>query len=243
MQQTLAEAIASMNGGPTTIRGASRTDAGVHALGQRVSFEARNEIPDDGWLRGLGTKLPDDIVAHAISRCASDYDPRFDADQKWYRYLIDLGRFANPIWRHQVWHLGRGRAHSGMRRKDSDRAAELLDLDSMRGAAGALLGTHDFIAFKATSDPREKTERTLHEVRIETPFEGHDRLLAIHVRGNAFLKNMVRIIAGTMVEVGRGRMSVDQVRSLLAGGTRPQAGETAPAKGLCLMRIDLKSLP
>lgn len=243
VQQRLADAVATMNGGPTVIRGASRTDAGVHALGQRASFVATKHIPDDGWLRGLGTRLPDDIVVHSLARCAVDYDPRFDADQKHYRYLVDLGQFSNPLWRHQVWHLGRGRAHSGMRRRDTDRAADLLDLDTMRSAASTLLGTHDFVAFKASSDAREKTTRTLHEVRIETPFEGHERLIAIHVRGDAFLKNMVRIIAGTLVEVGRGRMSVEHVRSLLAGGERPHAGETAPARGLCLMKIELKSIP
>ncbi len=243
IQQALAEAVASMNGGETLIRGASRTDAGVHALGQRAAFRARNNISDDGWLRGLGTKLPRDIVVHAVARCPADYDPRFDAHQKWYRYLVDLGRFPNPLIRGQVWHLGHGRAHTGMRRRNTDRASELLDLDAMRSAASTMHGTHDFIAFKASSDDRENTVRTLHEVRIETPFEGKERLLAIHVRGDAFLKHMVRVIAGTLVEVGRGRMGVEHVRALLAGGARPQAGETAPAQGLCLMRIELKSIP
>ena len=119
-------------------------------------------------------------------------------------------------------------------------AGDYLDVDAMQRAADVLVGTHDFRAFRASSDDRENTERTMRRIEVLAGYQGHPEQLAIEVEGTAFMKNMVRILAGTLVDVGRHRFDVDRVRALLGpAGRRQDAGPTAPAHGLCLVRIDL----
>jgi tRNA pseudouridine38-40 synthase len=238
IQAELEAAIARVTQAPVVTRGAGRTDAGVHAEGQVVAFETERELPPRRWLLALNRYLPDDIAVQAVSECAPGYDPRFDAIDKLYRYLFYLGLGRSPLLRHRAWHLARAGAASDDASIDA-RACQ-LDLAAMREAASALIGTHDFRAFRAADDTRENTQRSLHRVELIEAFHAQPQVLALEVRGSAFMKNMVRIIAGTLIAVGRGRMTPAQVAALLqASAVRSKHSETAPAHGLTLMHVTL----
>lgn len=225
VQGALEEAIVSMAHHPVTTWAASRTDAGVHALGQRVCFASHKEISEDGWFRGLNTCLPRDLSVRAIEACTSDYNPRFDSVKKTYRYLVDCSAGSNPLYRGIAWH----RPWRGG-----------LSLEAMRQAAGFFLGEHDFAAFRSSADQREKTLRLMYKVEIHTNFAEDPSLVCIEICGNAFLHNMVRIMVGTLVEVGMERYDPSHVRSMLDdGASRSAAGQTAPAHGLCLLEVKL----
>jgi len=230
-----------MNGAPADLRAASRTDAGVHALGQVVAFDAARDISPHSWLRGLNSELPESISVRSVEPCDTGYNPRYDARGKHYRYLIQTGTSRDPLMRHRTWYVKPGMFPR--ERMSALDAAGWFELDAMRRAAEAMTGTHDFRAFRASNDVRERTVRTLTEVRVTAGHAGRPEVLAIDVRGTAFLKNMVRIIAGTLLEVGRGRMQASRVPELLTEeAERQDAGMTAPAQGLTLLEITLGRL-
>lgn len=238
VQGELTRAIRELDPDATEPRGASRTDAGVHARGQVVAFDAVRSLPPKGWRMQLNTRLPDDVSVRAIEPVAIGYDPRFDALGKHYRYRIHVGEARDPIRGPHSWHIGPqlGRAERAV----GHAVVDYLDLEAMRAAAAVLVGTHDFRAFRAADDVRLNTIRTIRTLRVDCPFGGDDDAIAIDVIGNAFMKNMVRILAGTLLEVGRGKRTIASVAELLApGADRQDAGRTAPAHGLCLMSIEL----
>ncbi len=238
MQGTLEDAVAGMAGHPVVCRGSGRTDRGVHALGQVAAFDAGRDIAPQGWLRGLNQALPDDVSVRAAEACPPGYEPRFDAIDKTYRYLFLLDDERDPLLRHRAWRLPPRLRHP--ERARAARPADSLDLAAMEDAAARLLGTHDFRAFRAADDERESTSRTLHELRLQPEWASDPRLLAMTVRGSAFMKNMVRILAGTLLEVGRGRMGPAAVEALLGpDGRREKAGPTAPPEGLTLVEVRL----
>lgn len=228
VQGTVERAIEAMNGAPAELRGASRTDAGVHALGQVAAFDPTRAIEPRGWLRGLNASLPDDVAVVGAETCEPGYTPRFDTVDKTYRYLVLRGEVRHPLLRGRAWFLGP--RHGGTS----------LDLPAMRAAAERLCGTHDFRAFRSADDDRENTTRTLHAIDVHDGWGDEPRLVAIEVRGDAFMKNMVRILVGTLVEVGRGRRTPDEVTALLGpSARRDDAGTTAPAHGLTLVSMRL----
>lgn len=225
VQSVLEKAVQSMCGEFQRVRGSGRTDAGVHALGLVVGFDSPRDIPPRGWRLGLNSRLPDDVRVQRAEPCEVGYNPRYDALSKHYRYLLQLAPSANPLLRHRAWHV----AEAGQ-----------LDQDAMGEAAVALTGTHDFRAFRSADDDRPNSTRTLHRLDLVQGFAGDPDLLALDVVGDAFMKNMVRILAGTLVEVGRGRLSAQDVREMLhAGADRSMAGQTAPAHGLTLVSVEL----
>lgn len=225
VQGELERAIARMAGHPVRVRGASRTDSGVHALGQVVAFDVRRAIPARGWMLGLHGHLPPEIRVQQAASCAPGYQPRFDAAGKIYRYLIQTGEAKNPLLRHCAWQLGGGRVPDAAR---------------MRAAAALLAGTHDFRAFRQADDERENSVRTLWRVDVIEGFGSDANLIAIEVEGTAFMKNMVRILAGTLVDVGVGRIALDEVPRMLGPeAQRDFAGQTAPAHGLVLVQVRL----
>ena len=238
IQAELEAAIEHVTQTPVVVRGAGRTDAGVHAEGQIVAFDSERELPARRWLLALNRYLPDDIAVQAVSECAAGYNPRFDALDKLYRYLFYLGLAREPLLRHRAWHLARAGVASPEAELTS-RACQ-LDLPAMRQAARSLVGTHNFGAFRAADDARENAQRTLHRVDLIEAFHDRPHLLALEVQGSAFMKNMVRIIAGTLVAVGRGRLSAADVAALLQPPTaRSKYSETAPAHGLTLVHVTL----
>jgi tRNA pseudouridine38-40 synthase len=216
----LLGAIQAMDPSVSEVRGASRTDAGVHARGQLAAFDSGRDIAPKGWALGLSAHLPREIAVRQAARAPDGCDPRTIAVRKRYRYLVLRDVLRDPFWE--------GRAL---------RFSHQLDIHALRKEARALLGTHDFAAFRSSSDARTNTVRTIEDVRIEH-FASDSRVLAIDVVGNAFMHNMVRIIAGTLLEVARGRLAPGAIDRGLASHSRGDLGMTAPAQGLYLESID-----
>jgi tRNA pseudouridine38-40 synthase len=217
----LHAAIQTMDPEASTLRVCSRTDAGVHARGQYVCFDTNRQISMRGWLLGLTGELPPDIAILSAARISPGFVPRKHALSKTYRYCVLQGTIRDPFWEGRSW-----------------RVFDRLNHTLMRQEAADLLGTHDFRAFRGRSDFRTNTLRSITGVAVQRAAH-HDRLLEITVTGNAFLYHMVRIIAGTLVDVGRGRVSPGAVRRALANSERTTLGMTAPAAGLFLHEIEL----
>jgi tRNA pseudouridine38-40 synthase len=238
IQSELEAAITRVTQTPVVVRGAGRTDAGVHAEGQIVAFDTERDLPPRRWLLAINRYLPDEIAVQAVSECAPGYNPRFDALDKLYRYLFYLGLARAPLLRHRAWHLTRAGSASDLA-EPSSRACT-LDLPAMRETAALMVGTHDFRAFRAGDDVRTNSQRSLHRVELIEAFREQPHVLALEVCGSAFMKNMVRIIAGTLLAVGRGRLSPADVAALLQPtATRSLLSETAPAHGLTLVHVTL----
>ena len=216
VQQCLEEAFAVMTGGPACVRGAGRTDAGVHADGQVASVQLASCIPALGFMRGLNSNLPRDIAVLDVADMPAGFNARWGARGKIYRYLI---------WNHSV--------RSPRRARDSWHVFAPLDVHAMHEAAALLCGEHDFSAFRAADCERRTTVRVLR--RFDVYRDGG--LITCEVEGTAFLKNMVRILVGTLVAVGHGKMTAATIRELLTHGDRTKAGMTAPACGLTLAKV------
>ena len=197
--------------------GASRTDAGVHSRCNIVVFDTGSQIPGDKYAFGLNARLPEDIRIRHSCEVSPDFRPRSARTVKTYAYRIQNGRFQDPIIRrdHYFCHWD-------------------LDIDAMRSAARALTGTHDFESFAAVGHSSLTTVRTIYDIKINREGE----LITITVTGDGFLYNMVRIIAGTLMEIGKGNIPADAVPAMLEACSRDAAGPTAPACGLTLERID-----
>ncbi|MBN2714253.1 MAG: tRNA pseudouridine(38-40) synthase TruA [Deltaproteobacteria bacterium] len=199
-----------------SLQGASRTDAGVHAVGQVASIRLDEPINEHRLARSLCALCKPDIAVTGVAQVADSFNARFDARGKHYLYRV-LNRSApSPLLQHLCWHV-----------------AAPLDLSLMRRGAGALLGTHDFNGFRASDCERDNTERTITAIDILE----NGPVVEIHVRGTAFLKNMVRIIAGTLVDIARGALPPNTVDTMLRLGNRSLGGRTAPAHGLTLVEV------
>ena len=219
VQGHLEDALGKLLAHEVSVTGASRTDAGVHARGQVASFRTERPIPLHGVRRGLNALLPRMIAIAEASLAGDDFHPRFSATGKHYRYLLFTRADRSPRWRDRVWHH-----------------PEPLELAAMREAAAFLVGEHDFAAFRAAGCTAKHSVRRIDQVEI-SELAGEPSVVAVDVRGNAFLRNMVRIVVGTLVEVGRGRRFPAQVGEILASRDRTRAGITAPAAGLELMSV------
>ncbi len=219
----LEEAIRVIDPAASRVRAVSRTDAGVHARAQQLSFATQRDISSRGWVLAVSEHLPDDVAIVRASRVPPEYDPRRHALWKRYRYLIHHSPVSDPFLAGRAWRL-----------------YYPLDLERMREAAALLLGTHDFAAFRGAADQRDSTVRTLTEVSVDgvTP-SPNASCIAVTVTGDRFLYNMVRIIVGTLVDVGRGHLAPGAVQAALSTGRRELLGMTAPADGLCLEHIEL----
>lgn len=237
VQGALEEALGGLYGAPVMVRGASRTDAGVHALGQLVAFDGPFSIPPRGVLMGLQGRLPADLGALAAweeeRAGGAPVEPRHENGGKHYRYVIRTTAIRSPRTGRYEWHLHRP-----------------LDVAAMQEAAVHLVGEHDFASFRGAGCQARTTVRRLVEVSVRgeaepepwpedlraVPQEGPPRVV-VDVRGEAFLYNMVRILVGTLVEVGQGRRTPASVAEALARRDRRAAGVTAPAQGLTLMEV------
>jgi tRNA pseudouridine38-40 synthase len=216
VQEVVERALSELFGTPVSTLVASRTDAGVHALGQVVAFDAPRLLPLTAYLRGLSAMLPDDVSVVGAEEVPGDFDPRRDAVGKRYRYLLSNRPLRSPLRRRTHWQL-----------------FAPLDMAPMEDAARALLGTHDFSAFRAANCEATVTLRTLHWVSLTASAD----VIQFDVEGRSFLKYMVRNIVGTLVEVGRGRQPVAWVAEVLASRDRTRAGPTAPPQGLVLVEV------
>ena len=178
VQGMLEEAIDEMGIEHSAVRGCSRTDAGVHALGQIASFAAEIEVPPEGWVSGLNARLPEDIVVHDAAACYRRYNPRFHAAHKRYRYLVRCGQWRDPMIRKRAWQLGpRGMRRDVPSAERGQAVGDYLDVDAMRAAAAHFLGEHDFHAFRQSGDEREIVVREMFEVSVEPGWRGARAML------------------------------------------------------------------
>lgn len=248
MQGELEKALSQLCRQPITLDGTSRTDAGVHALGQCATFHGEFGIPTDRIPKALSDRFSrigrdGDLRVVAAEEKPMGFHARFDSKGKKYRYMIRCGA-GMPVF------LSNYRYH----------VRDALDIEAMREAAAQIVGTHDFACFQAAGGtPRETTVRTIHSLDIEVspPFDSAFTAgqaaqassggravcctpstdIAIEVSGDGFLYNMVRIITGTLVDVGAGRIRADRIGGIIDSADRRQAGHTAPPQGLYLVEV------
>lgn len=230
VQEVLEKALEKTFGAPTSATASGRTDAGVHALGQVVHFDADTSIPTDKIPFAVNTHLPDDVSMLSCEIAPENFNARFSAKRKTYCYKIYVSKHRLPVLE-----------------LDHEHITYPLDLDKIEQAAKIIEGTHDFKCFEASGSVVKNTVRTVCSVDVATRhfdnatvradskfFDGE---LSISVTGNGFLYNMVRIIAGTLVYVGIGKLTPQDVSRILETGDRKAAGKTLGAKGLTLMSV------
>ncbi|MCD7826243.1 MAG: tRNA pseudouridine(38-40) synthase TruA [Clostridiaceae bacterium] len=218
IEGVLNQALQQLTGETIQVTGASRTDAGVHALGNVAVFDTESKIPAEKFSYALNQRLPEDVVIQKSFAVRPDFHPRHCDCQKTYEYTILNRTFPLPEYRNTA-HFYYG----------------ALDLDAMQKAAQAFQGEHDFAGFCSAGAQVKTTVRRID--RLEIIREPDDRI-RIMVQGNGFLYNMVRIIAGTLLEVGKGVILPECMAGIIASGDRGQAGPTAPARGLKLIGIE-----
>lgn len=211
MQGELERALAKVCDEPVRIAGAGRTDAGVHALGQVMSFRTASLLDGAKMGRGVNALLPSDIAVSALEPCGDEFHARFSATGRTYEYRLRVGSDRDPLERWAYHH------------------PVALRLDEMREASTALIGQRDFAAF-ASGEGGVRTVR-----RVEWSRDGD--LLRFEIEADAFLRGMVRAIVGTLLWVGRGKTGVERFGDIMRSKDRAQSGPSAPAQGLCLTRV------
>ena len=239
IQGLLEDALRALDERDVRVTGAGRTDAGVHALGQVASFTIQRALTADAVVRAVNARLPGAVRVLSAEEAAETFHARSGATTKTYRYRIWNGEVVSPFERRYAWHV-----------------AGALDVEAMRDAARLVEGRHDFAAFQAAGGAVRTTERVVFSSQIDSRPEGpHDgRLEGLHcdwsraglqaclityeITGTGFLRHMVRTLAGTLVEVGRGRQPAEWITTVLASRDRTTAGPTAPPEGLFLVRAE-----
>ena len=217
IQHKLENVLSLMTGEKIEIIGSGRTDAGVHALGQVANFHTRNELTTKEMLAYCNQYLPRDIVVKKVQAVEERFHARYNATSKKYMYRIWNSNIPTAFYRKYSYHV-----------------PESLSIERMRKAADYLVGNHDFQAFSSVKSKKKSTERELYSIEIIKERERID----IVFHGNGFLHNMVRIITGTLIEVGLGSRKVEEIPIILEGKLREKAGATAPAQGLFLYEVN-----
>ena len=217
IEQVLNETLSSLLGEEITVTGASRTDAGVHSLGNVAVFETHTKMPAEKISFALNQRLPEDIVVQESCQVPEDFHPRFSKSRKTYEYRILNCRSRQPL-----------------ERRTSYFYHYPLDVSAMQKAAAYLVGEHDFTSFASVHAQTNTYVRMIYALDVVR--EGD--MIRIRVQGNGFLYNMVRIIAGTLIQVGAGIKKPEDMESILAGKDRELAGPTAPAHGLTMIGLE-----
>jgi len=221
VESEINKALSELLGEKVEVIGASRTDSGVHALGNVAVFDTNTVFPPEKICLAVNNRLPDDIRVISSFEVAADFHPRKSNCIKTYEYKILNSRIAIPTHRLYSYHI-----------------YYPLDDSLMRQAGRRLIGEHDFASFCSVNTQVKDTVRTIYDLDV---FRDGD-MITIRVKGNGFLYNMVRIIAGTLIEVGRGKYPPEKVTQILEGRNRSLAGPTAPAHGLTLVKIDYENI-
>ena len=223
IQGEIERAIERLTSERVRVKGAGRTDAGVHAEAQVVAFDTDSAHSAETFVSALNHYLPDDIAVKAAYIVEPDFDPRRHARSRAYRYSILNGRTPSPLRRRFVCHI-----------------RETLDVELMREAAGLFVGTHDFRKFAAPlPDDKTSSVRAIYEAEIQR----HDDMITLYVCGNAFLQRQVRRMAGALVDIGRGRLSLGDLQAMIDNGVTDKIAHSLPAHGLCLVRIEYANYP
>jgi tRNA pseudouridine38-40 synthase len=217
IQGLVEDALREFDEADVAVAGAGRTDAGVHALGQVAGFTLRRPATADVVIRALNARLPPEVRVVAAEEVPPSFHARFDAASKTYRYRFATADVLSPFERAYAWHV-----------------PGALQVDAMAEAARIVEGPHDFAAFQTTGGVPGSTDRV---VSASTVVADADGLVLYEVTGNGFLRHMVRAIAGTLLDIGRGRRGPEWMRDVIASRDRSQAGKTAPAHGLFLVRV------
>ena len=218
IEGVLNEALTALMGEEIQVIGASRTDAGVHARGNVAVFDTESRIPGEKFSYALNQRLPEDVIIQDSCEVKADFHPRHCECRKTYEYTILNRTFPLPEYRNTAFFCYGD-----------------LDVERMDQAAKQFVGEHDFAAFCSAGAQVQSTVRTIYSATVERE---QPEVIRIRIRGNGFLYNMVRIIAGTLLEVGRGNLEVSKIADIIASKDRANAGPTAPAKGLKLMQIE-----
>lgn len=217
VQEVVESRLAIMLNRKVSVRASGRTDAGVHALGQVINFYAETRLKPEDFLKGLNSLLPEDIVVISAEEVDHSFHARFSAIKKTYLYRIWNSPLPSALMRRYSWHV-----------------PYELDLDAMREGISHLIGLHDFAAFMASGSSVKSTVRNLYKGGVEK--RGNEELI-FFFEANGFLRHMVRIMVGTLVEVGRGKKRPGDIPEILESKDRNRAGATAPAHGLYLARV------
>jgi tRNA pseudouridine38-40 synthase len=217
VQETIERALERVLGEEIEIAGAGRTDAGVHALGQVASFHTTARRPPESLMRDLNAVLPADLAVTALEEADVRFHARHNARAKTYRYRILNAPVRDPLSRGYAYHVG-----------------EALDLRSMRRAAAVLTGKHDFQSFTNLKEKGKSFEREIYSI----DFSKDGEIIDIAFRGNGFLHNQVRIMAGALIDAGLGKLSEADIQSILEARNRALAPGAAPAAGLCLLSVE-----
>jgi len=221
IQGELEDALERITGQRPKCIASGRTDAGVHALGQVVSFTSATRLTPAVLTKALNAELPEDMFVFETVQVPDGFHALRDAVRKRYRYAIEDGRPRDLFDRRYVWHI-----------------YQRLDVEAMQAAAAPLVGTHDFSSYETSGSPRLTTVRTVLDLLVERRAAELTDRVVIEVEADGFLYNMVRNIVGTLVEVGKGKQPVTWPAEVLAWRDRTKAGMTAPAQGLFLVRVD-----
>lgn len=216
VQGTIEACIEKITGEHSPLTGASRTDQGVHALGQVANFKTSSPIPVDKFPFVLNAALPDDICIKKAELVDDSFHSRYDAKGKKYKYLIYNSPYPSALLRNRAYHV-----------------PARLDIEKMRKAAERFLGTHDFSAFKAAGGSAKTSERTITDVSLIK----NEELITFEIKGDGFLYNMVRIIVGTLIYVGMGKIEPDDVTTIINSKDRTKAGKTVGPQGLYLVEV------
>lgn len=217
IQQEIEKAASRLLGEKIKLTGSGRTDSGVHAEAQTANFRTNSTLPPRNIKRGLNSYLPRDIAITSAKDVPLKFHSRFDAKEKLYRYTIINRKVRSPLLRRYVVACSYD-----------------LDISAMKKAAGYLIGKKDFKSFQTTDKKDRRSVRCIKRLDITRK---KTSIIEIYIQADGFLYNMVRNIVGTLIDVGRGRISPEEVKDILKKRHRPAAGQTAPAKGLCLVRV------
>jgi tRNA pseudouridine38-40 synthase len=217
VQGVVEEALGVILDGPIRIAGAGRTDAGVHALGQVANFRTGSHIGCDALKRGLNSLLQSDVRVIAVDDMPDSFDARRSAVERFYRYCIFTGPVLSPFLCRYAWHV-----------------MAALDTAEMASAGEHLLGSHDFASFATSPDEGSGTVREVTSFKVTLT---EDKMIIIEIAANAFLRHMVRAVVGTLMEVGRGKMTSEEFLAVIQACDRNCAGITAPAHGLFLVEV------
>ena len=217
IQGTIEKAIESIVGHEVDLTASGRTDAGVHAIGQVANFKTNSEIPIEKFAIAINSRLKKSIVIKNAEEVDEKFHSRLSCKQKTYRYIINNSKQGTAIYRNLEYHI-----------------SNELDIEKMQQAAKLFEGEHDFKAFKASGTSSKNSVRTIYKAEVR---KNDDRII-IELTGSGFLYNMVRIISGTIVEVGMGKIEPEKISEIIKCGKREYAGKTLPAHGLYLVKVE-----
>ena len=216
IQGEIEKAIGEITGEEIDLIASGRTDAGVHSLGQTANFKTNSNIPIEKFPIAINSKLKKSIVVKSAEEVDERFHSRYSVKSKKYRYTINISQYGSAIYRDMEYHFPFN-----------------LDVQKMQEGAKYFEGEHDFKAFKASGTSNKSSVRTIFKAEI---IKNEDRIY-IELTGNGFLYNMVRIISGTLVDVGIGKIKPEEIKDIIESKERIRAGKTLPARGLCLVEV------